>query len=613
MGGIHRMKQTMKSCILEQPDTIRRVCQNAEKVCDSVYSIVGKGPFDKIYLIGSGTSLHTAIAAKYAFTKWFNAEVQVFTPFDFLYYYPHYRLDEKTLILGISQTARSIGTIHCLEKGREYGARTVMVTVMNAYVQPRMQKYVSQLRRRLDENGINSPLTIMQSSGGMMTDQIAAQKSVNTLLSGPAGGVLAAEFLSKITDYHNIITGDLGGTSFDVGIVQNGSIGITGEGVIEGFPVKFPHIDITTIGAGGGSIAWLDAGGALRVGPRSAGAVPGPVCYSKGGTEPTVTDAHAVLGRVGEKLLGGKMHLDVAAARKAIEEKLAVKLNMTVEEVAEGILRVANSNMVRAIRVMTVERGIDPRKFVLLPYGGAGALHAVELARTLDIGTVVIPIEPGNFSAFGLLVAPIRYDEVCTYHKHEKDVSFDHMEEKFEKLEAEARKEMARDGVSESSVSFERKIDIRYFGQAYELTISVPNSPVNQLVWDKLVNDFSDAHERSYGFKKNDPMELVSLRLSVVGEMDKSNLYSKGEISKELPKPEEIRKAYFMGEWLDTAVYKRDALKAGNSFIGPAIIEETGATSVVGPGDKVTVDERMNLVVKIANRETGKMEALEEN
>ena len=207
------------------------------------------------------------------------------------------------------------------------------------------------------------------------------------------------------------------------------------EGVIEGFPVKFPHIDITTIGAGGGSIAWLDAGGALRVGPSQCrSSTRNRFCYSKGGTEPTVTDAHAVLGRVGEKLLGGKMHLDVAAARKAIEEKLAVKLNMTVEEVAEGILRVANSNMVRAIRVMTVERGIDPRKFVLLPYGGAGALHAVELARTLDIGTVVIPIAPGNFSAFGLLVAPIRYDEVCTYHKHEKDVSFDHMEEKIRKI-----------------------------------------------------------------------------------------------------------------------------------------------------------------------------------
>lgn len=470
------MKQTMKSCILEQPDTIRRVCQNAEKVCDSVYSIVGKGPFDKIYLIGSGTSLHTAIAAKYAFTKWFNAEVQVFTPFDFLYYYPHYRLDEKTLILGISQTARSIGTIHCLEKGREYGARTVMVTA-----EP-------------DNPGGKSAEAIL--------DTCTGEELVGAKTKG---------FTSTIAMLYLYAAG-LAGKELDISLVpkwMEQSLRCTSE-EIEDFAEEYKSAPSVTI-IGGGTLT--------------------------------------------------------AAAK-------------------EG---------------------------ALLPYGGAGALHAVELARTLDIGTVVIPIEPGNFSAFGLLVAPIRYDEVCTYHKHEKDVSFDHMEEKFEKLEAEARKEMARDGVSESSVSFERKIDIRYFGQAYELTISVPNSPVNQLVWDKLVNDFSDAHERSYGFKKNDPMELVSLRLSVVGEMDKSNLYSKGEISKELPKPEEIRKAYFMGEWLDTAVYKRDALKAGNSFIGPAIIEETGATSVVGPGDKVTVDERMNLVVKIANHETGKMEALEEN
>lgn len=218
-------------------------------------------------------------------------------------------------------------------------------TVLNAYVQPRMQHYISQLRGRLDENKIFAPLTIMQSSGGMMTAQVAASRSVNTLLSGPAGGVLAAEFLAKITPYHNIITGDLGGTSFDVAVVQNGEVAVTGEGMIEGFMVKFPHIDITTIGAGGGSIAWLDNGGALRVGPRSAGAVPGPVCYQKGGREPTVTDAHAVLGRVGGHLLGGEMALDVEAARAAIREKLAKKLGMTVEEVAEGILRVANSNM----------------------------------------------------------------------------------------------------------------------------------------------------------------------------------------------------------------------------------------------------------------------------
>lgn len=478
-------------------------------------------------------------------------------------------------------------------------------TVLNAYVQPRMQKYVSQLRGRLDENGINAPLTIMQSSGGMMTDQVAASRSVNTLLSGPAGGVLAAEFLAKITPYRNIITGDLGGTSFDVGIVQDGTIGITGEGVIEGFPVKFPHIDITTIGAGGGSIAWLDAGGALRVGPKSAGAVPGPVCYCKGGTEPAVTDAHAVLGRVGNNLLGGKMKLDVEAARRAMKEKLADKLNMTVEEVAEGILRVANSNMVRAIRVMTVEKGIDPRKFVLLPYGGAGALHAVELARALEIGTVVIPIAPGNFSAFGLLVAPIRYDEVCTYHKHEKDISFGKMEELFTRLEKTAREEMERDKVDEGLVTFQRKVDIRYFGQAYELTITVPNQTVDQAVWDNLVKDFSVAHERAYGFKKeNDPVEIVSLRLSVVGQADNESLYKKGEAEGKTARPIEVRKVYFMGKWLDTGVYQRALLKVGDEFVGPAIIEETGATSVVGPGDRVVVDERQNLIVTVADNAT---------
>ncbi|WHH56859.1 hydantoinase/oxoprolinase family protein [Petroclostridium sp. X23] len=475
-------------------------------------------------------------------------------------------------------------------------------TVINAYVQPRMQRYVSQLRGRLDENGMSAPLTIMQSSGGMMTDQVAASRSVNTLLSGPAGGVLAAEFLSKITPYHNIITGDLGGTSFDVAVVQNGNIDIASEGMIEGFHVKFPHIDITTIGAGGGSIAWLDVGGALRVGPRSAGAVPGPVCYSKGGIDPTVTDAHAVLGRVGGELLGGKMKLDVPAARAAIEEKLAKNLNMIVEEVAEGILRVANANMVRAIRVMTVEKGIDPRKFVLLPYGGAGALHAVDLARTLEIPTVVIPIAPGNFSAFGLLVAPIRYDEVCTYRKHQKDISYDCMEQLFQQLEKTARQEMARDEVAEDTVTFRRKADIRYFGQAYELTIPLPNQKIDEHVWKGLLDDFSTAHEQSYGFKKeNDPIEVVSLRLSVVGRADNDDLYAKGERGDGKVMPVTIRKVYFMGKWMEAGIYNRDLLKVGDTFVGPAIVEETGATSVIGPSDKVVVDERKNLIIEVAD------------
>lgn len=475
-------------------------------------------------------------------------------------------------------------------------------TVLNAYVQPRMQHYVSQLRGRLNENGVTAPLTIMQSSGGMMTDQVAASRSVNTLLSGPAGGALAAEFLAKITPYHNIITGDLGGTSFDVAVVHNGTVGITGEGVIEGFPVKFPHIDITTIGAGGGSIAWLDAGGALRVGPRSAGAVPGPVCYSKGGTEPAVTDAHAVLGRVGGELLGGAMKLDIAAARQAMQERLADTLQMTVEEVAEGILRVANANMVRAIRVMTVEKGIDPRKFVLMPYGGAGALHAVDLARSLDIPTVVIPVAPGNFSAFGLLVAPIRYDEVRTYHKHQKDVELAQMETVFRELETQARSEMARDGVVEDEVTFQRKVDIRYFGQAYELTVGVPNQTVDQDVWSRLVEEFSALHQQSYGFRKdNDPVEIVSLRLSVVGKSDHTNLYARGELGDGTSEPVYSRPVYFAGKWMQAGIYNRDLLRVGDAFTGPAIVEEHGATSVIGPGDHVVVDEWRNMIVSVAD------------
>ncbi|MCW5954001.1 MAG: hydantoinase/oxoprolinase family protein, partial [Propionibacteriaceae bacterium] len=258
-------------------------------------------------------------------------------------------------------------------------------TVLNAYVQPGMRNYVSRLEGRLAGVGIDAPLLIMQSSGGMMTAEAAGSRSVQTLLSGPAGGVLAAQYLAEMVADKSFITADLGGTSFDVAIVENGSISTITEGEIEGYPVKFPHIDIKTIGAGGGSIAWIDTGGALRVGPRSAGAAPGPVSYGRGGLEPTVTDANAVLGRISPVLSGGELMLDVAAAREAIRTRIAEPLGLGVQEAAEGILRVVNANMVRAIRVMTIERGIDPRHFALLPFGGAGALHGADLGRTLGL------------------------------------------------------------------------------------------------------------------------------------------------------------------------------------------------------------------------------------
>jgi N-methylhydantoinase A len=475
-------------------------------------------------------------------------------------------------------------------------------TVINAYVQPRMDHYVSQLTRHITEAGVKAPLTIMKSTGGMMTDAVAASKSVNTLLSGPAGGVLAAEFLSNISGYKNLITCDMGGTSFDVAVIQNGQVGISNEGVIEGFPVMFPHIDISTIGAGGGSIAWIDTGGALRVGPKSAGAVPGPVCYSKGGTEPAITDAHAAIGFIGTELLAGEMKIDVEAARRAIKEKLADRLGMSIEETAEGILRVSNANMIRAIRTMTVEKGIDPRKFALLPFGGAGALQAVEHARALDIKHVIIPPAPGNFSAFGLLAAPIRYDEVVTYRARQDMVDLKKIESLMRSLEKSALDEMERDEVDPSSMSFEYSADIRYFGQAYSLSVRIHESSISEQAWDQLIIDFHQCHIRSYGFKnERDPIEVVNLRLAVIEKTNNASLYAEGEKVTNPVVDHTTRSVYIKGNWVTAQIYKRDDLPVGYTVYGPAVIEEQGCTSVLGPGDVATVDSRMAIVVTVAS------------
>ena len=484
-----------------------------------------------------------------------------------------------------------------LPEYREY--ERMNTTVINAYIEPRMAKYISRLSGRIKDMGINAPLTIMQSSGGMMTAQVAANRCVNTLLSGPAGGVLGSEFLSAITPYKNIITGDLGGTSFDVAVIQSGKVSIRSEGTIEGYPVKFPHIDIETIGAGGGSIAWLDTGGVLRVGPQSAGAVPGPICYGKGGKKPTVTDAHAVLGRIGSRLAGG-IELDVDAARSIIYEQLSKPLNMEVEEVAEGILRVANANMVRAIRVMTIERGVDPRNFVLVPFGGAGALHAFSLANELEIGKVVVPVAPGNFSAFGLLAAPIRYDSVRTYRVRQDAYDPLHMQAVLDELAEQIREEMTNDNISEESVKFERHADIRYYGQACELSIPLTEGPVDEELWKSAIAEFHSQHEQIYGFKKlQDQVELVALRLSAVGRMDKSNLYALQSPADKPAAPEEERPAYFFGKWMPTRFYDREKLRPTHKIAGPAVIIEQGATTVLGPYDNAEVDERNNIVINI--------------
>ncbi|MFB3162370.1 hydantoinase/oxoprolinase family protein [Neobacillus sp. 179-J 1A1 HS] len=474
-------------------------------------------------------------------------------------------------------------------------------TVLNAYVQPGMERYISRLSDRIGSIGVKGRLTIMQSSGGMMTDNVAASRSVHTLLSGPAGGVLAAQFLAGLTGEQNLITVDLGGTSFDVSVIKDGEVSIRTQGEIEGYPVKFPHIDIHTIGSGGGSIARIDSGGALRVGPQSAGAQPGPACYGRGGTKPTVTDAHAVLGRVGSTLLGGELALDLVAARNAIDTHIASPLGIAIEDAAEGILRVVNSSMVRAIRVMTVERGIDPRKFTILPFGGAGALHSVDLARSLGMSKVMVPNAPGNFSAFGLLASPIRYDEVRTHRVHQNKVNLQVISELLVELETSARERLKNDEVEINDVLVERRADLRYFGQAYELSVPFPEGDMNDEKWRTLIEAFHKTHEQNYGFRKSeDPVEVVNLRVSVLSKNESTILSTEGTRRTSDLKPIEIRKAYFSGEWLDTSIYERSTLTTGDSFTGPAILKEAGSTTVIGPGDVATVDKWLNIMIEIA-------------
>jgi len=478
----------------------------------------------------------------------------------------------------------------------------VSTTVINAYVHGAMDRYLRSLTVKLNEQGVRAPLMVMQSNGGMMSAEAAAARAVNTLLSGPAGGVLASTFLSEQAGGRDYITADVGGTSFDVALVENGEPSLRTEGMAEGYSIKFPHIDIHTIGAGGGSIAWIDAGGGLRVGPRSAGAKPGPICYARGGTEPTVCDAFAVLGWLGKSsLLGGSMSLDTETARRAIEEKIAKPLGLTVEHAAEGILRVAKAAMCRAIRLITVERGQDPRRFTLLPYGGAGPLHASDVAHELGMGSITVPVAPGNFSAFGVLAAPILCDEVATYRTLVDDaLDLAKLTARFDALAVGVAQRLLAEGCAEDEIVWERKADIRYRGQAYELTVPVDFGALDGAAIREMVTAFHMVHERLYGFcRKESLLEIVNLR--VVGKVPSPRGSTQTDAAAGAGKDALIgtRRIYLGGAWLSASVYWREALQQGTVVAGPAIIEEHGSTFVLFPQDTLTVQANGALDVAV--------------
>ena len=468
--------------------------------------------------------------------------------------------------------------------------------VMNAFVQPVIGRYLDRLEQGLAAHGVAAPLFVMKSSGGVMAAQAAARRAVETVMSGPAGGLVAGAAIARsAADCRNLITADMGGTSFDVGVVRDGAIGFARDTEMGGLAISVPMLDIHSVGAGGGSIGWIDAGGALRVGPRSAGARPGPACYGTGGGEPTVTDANLVLGRLGEEsLLGGGMAVDPEAARQAIHDRLAAPLTLSVEQAAEGMIRVVNAAMTAAIGKLTVERGHDPREFALCPFGGAGPLHGAELAAELGIERTIVPLAPGVNSASGLLMTNLREDRLATFVRRLDRTSATELDEVFAELERSARERLRWSANGGGEVRLTRALGQRYLGQRYELPVAVAPGP---LKLDRIAEQFHAEHERTYGYSRPEhPVQTHSAWVSVEVDLQPLRL-PRAPRATGNPEPAVARQVCFHGRRHDTPIYRRDALAAGAVLTGPAIIEQLDATTALWPGQRLEVDGYGHLVL----------------
>jgi len=464
--------------------------------------------------------------------------------------------------------------------------------VMNAFVQPAMARYLGRVEGSLSEAGLEAPLFVMKSNGGVMSAQAAARHSVHTILSGPAGGVVAGAAMAA--GGGNIITADMGGTSFDVSVIHEGQIEFARTTEMAGLAIKVPMLDIHTVGAGGGSIGWVDPGGALRVGPDSAGADPGPACYGRGGDQPTVTDANHVLGRLSHgTLLGGGMEVDVEASRRVIADKLAGPLGLSLEAAAEGMIRVVVATMTAAIRKLTVERGYDPRIFTLCPFGGAGPLHGAEIAREMNVDQVLVPLAPGVTSAVGLLMSQLREDNVRTQVELLSESSPDQLLGVIDELESAARTRLAF-AAADYGLRTTVQLGMRYLGQGFDIAVEIPSGRPDL---DAVIAAFHTAHERMYGFSREDqPVELVSIWVSVEVDLGVASLPQVDAVKTEA-EPAEHREVVYDGQHIDTPVFRRDDLGAGSTIEGPAIVEQLDSTTVLWPGQSGTVDEHGQLLL----------------
>ena len=486
-------------------------------------------------------------------------------------------------------------------------------TVINAAIRPVVSNYLGNIQTRVRRSGVAGEMLVMQSNGGVLTFEAAMDRPVFMVESGPAAGVIAASQLGENLGHQNVISFDMGGTTAKAGLIENGSPRVTKDYEVggtaattehgsrgSGYPIRTPVIDLVEIGAGGGSIAWIDSGGILRVGPRSAGADPGPVCYGQGGTEPTITDANLVLGRISpDYFLGGEMRLDVDAARRAISERCAEPLGMDVDEVALGIVEIANSAMVGALRRVSVQRGYDPREFVLVAFGGAGPVHANRLAAELEMPTVLVPMSPGTTSAMGLLVTDIKHDYSVALIQRADQIDIDAANAQFHRMKSEGHAALSREGVADEATRFIKQADMRYVGQSYELTVPLQEKDLDADALDEILAQFHQEHERSYGFKaEEEPVEFVALRLSAVGVIPKPQLRKVkrgGDTTTNALK--ETRPVYFAETdgRVNCPIFNRYKLGSGDEITGPAIIEEVDSTTVIHPDYQAVVDEFGNL------------------
>ena len=480
----------------------------------------------------------------------------------------------------------------------------------NAYIGPKVRGYLRDIDQHLRGAGFTGSFLVVQSTGGLYEAEQAQAYCVRMLESGPAAGVIGTQALCATLGLKNAIAFDMGGTTAKAGVIADGEPLTTGAALLGGYekalPVQIAMMDIFEVGTGGGSIARVEPGGALHVGPLSAGAEPGPACYGRGGVEPTVTDANLVLGRLGaDRFLGGEMQLDVAAAERALKAKIAAPLSMDVIKAADGILRIATTAMSYAVKGVTTERGFDVGDFALVAYGGAGPLHATQIARELGMRTVIVPRAPGVFSAYGMLFSDLRYDFVRTWFVRLADAKFAEIEGIYRELEDEGRKILKNASVPPAKITVKRAADMRYVGQEHAVTVDLPMKLFQKQDRDGIKRAFDAAHELRYGTcAPAERAELVSLRTTVTGLMKKPPLEKAKKGTATAPKAAFTgrRRAYFGGKFVNTPTYARAALLANNRLKGPALIEEHASTTVLMPGDRMSVDGYGNLVITVAGR-----------